>query len=102
MSSSKTEHIEKYVAYHLGHVKRDFETGVLDETSSKISMRRISLSIWIMVAHSALLVTKNVKYADVVSGGEGITMIVRLTGGKGAQIETTFLMFINKSRKYPL
>ncbi len=24
----------------------------------------------------------NVKYADVVSGGEGITMILRLTGGK--------------------
>ncbi len=44
----------------------------------------------------------NVKYADVVSGGEGITMIVRLTGGKRAQIETPFLTFINKSRNYRL
>ncbi len=32
----------------------------------------------------------NVKYADVVSGGEGITMTVRVTGGKRAQIENAF------------
>ncbi len=31
ISLSKTEHIAKSVAYHLGHVKRDFESGVLDE-----------------------------------------------------------------------
>ncbi len=44
----------------------------------------------------------NVKYADVVGVAEGITMIVRLTGGKRAQIETPLLIFINKSRNYPL
>ncbi len=37
------------------------------------------------------------KYADAVSCGEGITMIVRLTGGKRAQIETPVLIFINKN-----
>ncbi len=44
----------------------------------------------------------NVKYADVVIGGEGITMIGRLTGRKRAQNETPFLIFINRSRNYPV
>ncbi len=86
MSPSKTKHIEKSVPYHLGQVKRDFETGVLediiennDETHFVINMdngRALGFAG-----------DDNVKYADVVSGGEGITMILRLTGGKRAQIK---------------
>ncbi len=57
MSTSKAEHIENSVAYHQGQVKRDFETGVLDEDSSKILMRHMSLSICLMFAHLPFLVT---------------------------------------------
>ena len=37
---------------------------------------------------------EHVKYADVVSGDEGITMMVRISGGN-ARIETPFLVFKN-------
>ncbi len=94
--------MKKSVAYHLGQVKRDFETGVLDEDLvENIDGTRFVIN---MDNGRTLCFAgdDNVKYADVVSGGEGIAMIVRLTGGQRAQIETPFLIFVNKSRNYPL
>lgn len=41
------------------------------------------------------------KYADVVSGGEPITRIVRLTGGFNTSIEVPMLIFKNGNRSYP-
>ena len=43
-----------------------------------------------------------VKYADVVSGGEGITILVRLIGGRDARIEALFLIFKKTARSYPI
>ena len=43
-----------------------------------------------------------VKYANVVSGGESFTMMVRLSGGRDACIEPPFLVFTNKKRSYPI
>lgn len=43
---------------------------------------------------------ENVKYADVSSGGEGMAMVVRLTGGRDAQIEPPFLIFENQNKSY--
>lgn len=37
----------------------------------------------------------NVKYADVVSGGEGFSMVVRFSGGTNFQIESPFMVFTN-------
>ena len=34
-----------------------------------------------------------VKYADVVSGSEGMTMMVRISGGQDVIIEAAFLLF---------
>jgi hypothetical protein len=44
----------------------------------------------------------DVKYADVVSGGEGMTMMVRITGGPSALIQAPMMIFTNKSRSYPI
>lgn len=44
----------------------------------------------------------HVKYADVVSGGDPITMMVRLTGGPSARIEAPMLIFKNQNRLYPI
>jgi hypothetical protein len=44
----------------------------------------------------------NVKYADVVSGGEGMTMIIRISGGISSRIEAPMVIFKNKDRKYPI
>ncbi|CAM6103572.1 unnamed protein product [Calypogeia fissa] len=43
-----------------------------------------------------------VKYADVVSGGVGLTMVVRLSGGRESYIQTPMLIFQNDLRSYPI
>lgn len=44
----------------------------------------------------------DIKYADVVSGDEGFTMMVRLSGGRDAQIEPPFLVFMETDCNYPI
>lgn len=44
----------------------------------------------------------SVKYADVVSGGESITMVVRITGGQRASIKNPMLIFSNNRSSYPI
>lgn len=43
-----------------------------------------------------LRVDDNVKYDDVVSGGEGMTMGVSISGGVGSVIGTPFMILKNK------
>ena len=45
---------------------------------------------------------ENFKYADVVSGGEVMTMIVHITGGANSRIGTPILIFQNAKRIYPI
>ena len=42
------------------------------------------------------------KYADVVSGGEVVTMMVRLGAGREATVQNTFMVLKNSSRSYPI
>jgi hypothetical protein len=44
----------------------------------------------------------DVKYADVVSGGVGMTMVVRLTGGVGSRICPPMMIFQNADCSYPI
>ena len=44
----------------------------------------------------------DVKYADVVSGGVGMTMVVRLTGGPSSKICAPFMIFQNDNSSYPI
>lgn len=43
-----------------------------------------------------------VRYADVVSGGEGFPMVFRLSGGEYSLIQPPILVFANKNRNYPI
>jgi DDE superfamily endonuclease len=45
---------------------------------------------------------RHVKYLDMVSGGQGMTMMVRLSGGAGGMIANPFIVFQNESRSYPI
>jgi DDE superfamily endonuclease len=45
---------------------------------------------------------RHVKYLDVVSGGHGMAMMVRLLGGAGGMIANPFIIFQNESRSYPI
>jgi hypothetical protein len=76
--------MEEEVAVHLGKLKRDLESGALiednvengDETHFYINLDNGRTLGFIGDEH--------VKYADVVSGGIGMTMLLRNTGGKNA------------------
>ena len=43
-----------------------------------------------------------VKYAEVVSGGESMTMVVCISGGRRATIEAPMIIFSNENRSYPI
>lgn len=44
----------------------------------------------------------DVKFADLVSGCEGFTMLLRLTVGRDARITAPFMDFKFKDRNYPI
>lgn len=45
---------------------------------------------------------KEVRYADVVSGGDGMTMMVHISDGRNGQLENQFMKFKNKDSNYPI
>ena len=43
-----------------------------------------------------------VKYAEVVSGGNSITMVIKIYGGRESMIEMPMLIFTNLASNYPI
>jgi hypothetical protein len=43
-----------------------------------------------------------IKYADVVSGSDSMTMVVRISGGRRSLIEAPMLIFTNGNSTYPI
>jgi hypothetical protein len=98
----RMEHIEKEIAYHLGVVSREFQSGALDES---LVENADETHFVINMDNGKTLGFRgdnDVKYANVVSGRMGMTMLVRLTGGPGATICAPFMMFQNASGSYPI
>ena len=101
-SPEKEAHIEMSVAYHMGELHRGFKSWELreeliynmDETHFVISFNNGRTL--------GLRGDDNVKYADVVSGGEGMTMMVHITGGASSRIRTPMLIFQDAKRSYPI
>jgi hypothetical protein len=86
----KQEYIEHFVAFHLGLLKHQFDLGELDENLIEIADET---SFIINYDNEKTLVfkgDKHVKYADVVFGGIGMTMIVKVTRRQGAKITAPF------------
>lgn len=46
--------------------------------------------------------TSNLKYIDVVSGGKGFNLLLRLSGGNDETIEALFMIFKNVDRNYTI
>jgi hypothetical protein len=100
--AERMEHIEKDLAYHLGVVAREFQSGALDEN---LVENADETNFVINMDNGKTLGFRgdnDVKYVDVVSGGMGMTMLVSLTGGLGATICTPFMIFQNASGSYPI
>lgn len=102
VSAERQEHIEKEIAYHLGVVAREFQSGLLDESM----VENVDETHFVINMDNGKTLgfrgDSDVKYADVVSGGIGMTMVVRLTGGPQAIIETPMIIFQNERGHYPI
>ncbi|KAL3678629.1 hypothetical protein R1sor_021585 [Riccia sorocarpa] len=102
VSPAKTEFIERHVAYHMGELKRGFLGGILDENL----MENIDETHFMINMDNGKTVgfrgDQEVRYADVVSDGVGMTMVVQLTGGPNAKIGVPFMIFSNKDETYPI
>jgi len=45
---------------------------------------------------------KSATYVEVVSGGDSLTMVVRISRGRRSMIEVPMLIFTNANRSYPI
>ena len=100
-SPEKQFKIETQVAYHLGQMKK-FNSGELNENL----VENIDETHFVINMDNGRTLgfrgDENVKYADVVSGDESLTMMVRITGGPDAHIEAPMMIFQNANRNYPI
>lgn len=116
VSEAKTAAIESAVAKHLGMLKREFDAGRrdedmenIDETHCVIDMddgftlgfnpRAVMGSTLYDKLSDARKEAMTRKYADVVSGGEKMSIVLRATGGEHGKIGVPFVIFKNKDRK---
>lgn len=101
-SEKKIEMVHREVAFHLGGLKRDFDSGTIvegvvynaDETHFVVDLNDGRTL--------AMKGDKDVKFADVVSGDVGMTMMVLLGGGATAHLGLPFMIFQNKLGSYPI
>ncbi|RLN06831.1 hypothetical protein BBJ28_00026101 [Nothophytophthora sp. Chile5] len=102
VSDEKQAQIEQEVACHLGELKRGFEAGTLDENT----MENIDETHFVIDFDNGKTLgfsgEKKIKYADVVSGGEGMTMVVRISGGPSGYIHPPMMIFTNQQGSYPI
>jgi hypothetical protein len=100
--AERMEHIEKEIAYHLGVVAREFQSGALDENLVENADKTHFVFNTDNGKTLGFRGDNDVNYADIVSGGMGMTMLVRLTGGPGAPTCAPFTTFQNASGSYPI
>ncbi|KAE9101766.1 hypothetical protein PF010_g14342 [Phytophthora fragariae] len=98
----KREAIERDLAAHLGKLKRGFESGHLNEDA----IENVDETHYVIDFDNDKTLgfagEKSIKYADVVSGGEGMTMVVRISGGASGRIHPPMMIFQNASSSYPI
>jgi hypothetical protein len=102
LSAEKVAGIERQVASHLGELQRGFESGIYDENT----MENIDETHFVVDFDNVKTLgfggENKVKYADVVSGGDGMTMVVRISGGPSAHLLPPMMIFSNDARSYPI
>jgi hypothetical protein len=101
-SPQKELHIEMMTTFHLGVLNRGFASRVFHEDYME---NMDETHFCVNFDNGKTLGFRGqgqIMYADVVSGGDKMTMIVRITGGHQAKIKTPMVLFTNKNRAYPI
>lgn len=102
LSPQKELFIEKEMAFHLGVLQRGFASGEFSETH----MENMDETHFIIDMDNGRTLSArgehNIRYADVVSGTTGMTMIVQVIGGKSTKIGVPMMIFSNIDCSYPI
>ena len=101
-SLGKRELIEREVAYLLGQVSRKLKGRRLREEDI-MNADEMHFSIH-MHNHKTLAERGDGegKYADVVSGDEGMTILILLTGRRNSSIQPPLMIFKNENSSYSI
>ncbi|DBA02287.1 TPA: hypothetical protein N0F65_006162 [Lagenidium giganteum] len=98
----KMRQIKVEVARSLGVLQRGLGSGELNEDT----IENIDETHFMIDFHTGktfgFVDETSIKYADVVSGGEGMPMVVRITGGSQARIMPPMMIFQNATESYPI
>ena len=94
--------VEKRVAFFLGTLAREFQNRILIEDNVENADETHFVFNQDDGKTLGFRGDCEVKYADVTSGGEGMTMMVRITGGNLSLISNPFMIFKNKDSNYPI
>ena len=99
-SPEKEVHVQKTIAFHLGQSHQGFASGELDKNLIE-NMDETHFVVNVDNGRTLGVRGDNgMKYADIVPGGEGMTMIVRIMGGPSALIQALMMLFTNINRSY--
>ena len=102
LSPGKEIQLKREIAYHLGYLARKFRTKQRDENDVENADETHFVIDMDNGSTLGFAGGGEVKYAEVVSGGEGMTMLVRLNGGPDAKMQLPFMDFKNKDSNYPI
>ena len=101
-SPEKELQIQRATVYHLGLLQRGFGTRIFDENLME-NVDKTHFVINLDNGHTlGFRGDTTVKYAEVVSGGESMTMVIRISGGRRSMIEAPMLIFTNSNSNYPI
>ena len=101
-SLEKEIQIERNTIYHLEVLKRGFGSSLFDENL----MENIDGTHFVVNMDNGRTLgfwgDTSTKYAEVVSGGDSMTSVVRILGGHQFMIEAPMLIFTNSNSNYPI
>jgi hypothetical protein len=101
-SIEKELQIEMGTTYHLGVLQRGFQSREFDENVIK-NIDEMHFVVNLDNGHTlGFRGDTNVTYAKVVSGGDSMTMVVRISGGRRSMIKAPMLIFTNAHKSYPI
>lgn len=102
MSLAKEEFIDREVAYYLGELHRQFQSGTLNEDCVQNADETHFILNTDFGKASGFKRSEGVKWSDVTYGGDGTKMAVRLSGSRDAHIEPAVMIFKNRVWNYPV
>ena len=99
-SPQKECKIEMHTAFHLGVLHRDFSKGTFDENL----MENIDKTHFVVNMNNGRTLgfrgDITVSYTEMVSGGDSMIMVIRISGGRRSIFEVSMLIFTNSNGNY--